>query len=438
MSGPTRLCLLSLVGLAAWSAASALWSSTPDIAVEDAQRMIGYALCFGLGVWGCALLGKRMELAVLPVVGAAGVVAVVTLVTMLLSNDPPKLLDEDGTLEFPLGYRNATAAFFLIGFWPALSLAASRTTHRAYRVLGFVAATACFEMAILCQSRGAILGFAVGLIVLIATSPARLTLLTRFTAVLPAIPCFLLGSDLFEAAKTSAPRLADTVDELNAAGAWGLAGLGVSLLLGVIVTRFHPQIARPRWVTPAKIWAGAAALVVLVVAAVTIAAGNPFTLAGDKVDEFLGGEPDLTEESSRFTLNAGSNRSEVWRVALSVSGEDPIFGQGGGGFQARYLQERDDANQLARDAHSVELEMLTELGIVGLALFILAMVGAFAGAWRARRLGPAAAQLSCGAMAAGAYWLTHASLDWFWPLPRGYGARTGSAGSRSRAFTPDA
>ena len=56
---------------------------------------------------------------------------------------------------------------------------------------------------------------------------------------------------------------------------------------------------------------------------------------------------------------AGSNRSEVWRVALSVSREDPIFGQGGGSFQARYLQEREDANQLARDAHSVELEMLT-------------------------------------------------------------------------------
>jgi tetratricopeptide (TPR) repeat protein len=152
-------------------------------------------------------------------------------------------------------------------------------------------------------------------------------------------------------------------------------------------------------------------------AIVTIAAGNPFTLAGDKFDEFLGGEPDLTEESSRFTLNAGSNRSEVWKVALAVAGDDPIFGEGGGGFQFRYNQERDDPNQLARDAHSVELEMLSELGIVGLTLFVLAMTGAFAGAWRARRLGPSAAQLSCGALAAGAYWLTHASLDWFWPFP---------------------
>ncbi len=99
------------------------------------------------------------------------------------------------------------------------------------------------------------------------------------------------------------------------------------------------------------------------------------------------------------------------------SSDDPIFGDGGGGFQFRYNREREDPNQLARDAHSVELEMLSELGVVGLVLFALAMVGAFAGAIRARRLGPSAAQLSCGALAAGAYWLTHASVDWFWPYP---------------------
>ena len=416
LSGSTKLCLLSLVGLATWSLASALWSPSPDIAVEDAQRMIGYALCFGLGAWSCALLGRRMELAVLPVVGAAGVVALVTLVSMLLTDDPSRFLEEDGTLEFPLGYRNATAAFFLIGFWPALSLAASRTSHRAVRVLGFVAATACFEVAVLCQSRGAILGFAVGFVVLIATAPARLTILTRFAAILPALPCFILASDLYEAART-APELADTLGEVNAAGAWGLAGLAASCALGFVVTGFHSEVARPAWATPARIWAGIAAFVALTFAVVTITLGSPFTFAGDKVDEFLGGEPDLAEESNRFTLNAGSNRSEVWRVALVISGDDPILGQGGGGFQFRYLEEREDPDQLARDAHSVELEMLTELGIVGLALFLLAMLGAFAGAWRARRLGPASAQLSCGALAAGAYWLTHASLDWFWPYP---------------------
>jgi tetratricopeptide (TPR) repeat protein len=145
--------------------------------------------------------------------------------------------------------------------------------------------------------------------------------------------------------------------------------------------------------------------------------GNPVSYAGDRVSEFLAGEPDLTEESNRFTFNAGSNRSEVWRVAIDAARDDPIFGEGGGGFQFRYNREREDPAQLAKDAHSVELEMLSELGIVGLALFAMAICGGFAGAIRARRLGPAAAHLSCGALAAAAYWLTHASIDWFWPYP---------------------
>ena len=54
---------------------------------------------------------------------------------------------------------------------------------------------------------------------------------------------------------------------------------------------------------------------------------------------------------------------------------------------------------------------------MGLALFGIAMVGAFGAAIRARKLGPAAAQLSCGALAAGADGLAHTSIDWFWPYP---------------------
>ena len=121
MSGPARLALFSLVGLGIWSLASALWSPTPDIAVEDAQRIVGYALSFALGIWGCTLLGRRMELSVLPVVGAAGFVGRSgTLAAIALTDRPLPFLEEDGTLQYPLGYRNANAAFFLMALWPAL------------------------------------------------------------------------------------------------------------------------------------------------------------------------------------------------------------------------------------------------------------------------------------------------------------------------------
>ena len=63
------------------------------------------------------------------------------------------------------------------------------------------------------------------------------------------------------------------------------------------------------------------------------------------------------------------------------------------------------------------MELLSELGIVGLALFIIAVVAAVLGVLRARRLGPSAAALAAIALASTGYWLVHTSVDWFWPYP---------------------
>ena len=102
-----------------------------------------------------------------------------------------------------------------------------------------------------------------------------------------------------------------------------------------------------------------------------------------------------------------------------------MLGDGAGGYRYTYLRERaaPDAPPAVRDAHSVELENLSELGIVGLALFASAIGGAAAGAVRARRLGPAGAWVSAFALTAGAYWLVHSSVDWFWPYPASDRAR---------------
>ena len=70
-----------------------------------------------------------------------------------------------------------------------------------------------------------------------------------------------------------------------------------------------------------------------------------------------------------------------------------------------------------QDAHSVELENLAQFGFPGLILFAAAIGAAGVGAMRARRLGPEPAWLSIIALTAGAYWLAHASVDWFWPYP---------------------
>jgi tetratricopeptide (TPR) repeat protein len=63
------------------------------------------------------------------------------------------------------------------------------------------------------------------------------------------------------------------------------------------------------------------------------------------------------------------------------------------------------------------LELASELGFPALAMFGAVAVGGVAAALRSRRLGPAHATLSAAALAAGAYWLVHTSIEWFWTYP---------------------
>ena len=65
-SRPATIAFALLAGLGGWAALSALWSPAPDVAVEDGQRILTYALAFGLGIWLCNLLGGRQHLVWVP------------------------------------------------------------------------------------------------------------------------------------------------------------------------------------------------------------------------------------------------------------------------------------------------------------------------------------------------------------------------------------
>lgn len=419
LSSPARIALVALVALAAWTLASGLWSPSPDIAISDAQRVLGYALAFGLGIWLCNLLGERMELALTPVVIAAGAVAIVTAVTMVTTDNAPHVLAVDGTLEYPLQYRNANAAYFAIAFWPALTLAAARTLQWWVRALAATVATTSLALALLSQSRGSYIGIAVALVAYLAVSRNRFRAAAWLTVcALPALLAVPAANDLYAAAKSGNQH--HLVESLHSAGHRVVIVVALALLFSLLALRAEPRmpaVRKPSWATPRAgrlaLVAGLVALLVSFIAAV----GNPADWIGHKFDQFEAGEPDFSKSSNRFTLNAGSNRSDVWRVALDAGKDNPVLGDGAGGFQYRYTHDRHEASQIARDAHSFELEYFSELGIPGL-LLVLAAVGAtLAGMLRSRKLGPRAATVVAGAVAAGAYWASHTSIDWFWPYP---------------------
>jgi O-antigen ligase len=420
LSWPVIVALFALAALGIWTLASALWSPSPDIAIVDGQRALTYAVAFLLGLWLANLLAPRFHIAQLPLTIAGAAAGIATIIVLVGDTAPLRALEVDGTLDYPLGYRNANAAFFAVALFPALGLAGNRELDWRLRALALGAATLCADFFLLSQSRGSLIAAGLALLVYLLASPLRLRALAWLAlATLPALGIVPALSDLYNAANDDGLRT--VADEMEAAGIAAAITAGVAVLLGAIGAWIDARAARlasPTGVANKVVAGGIAAVIAAGLLAFVVAVNDPVDWIGERADEFrTAGSPDLSEESNRFTFNAGSDRWDLWRVAVDDFTDNPLLGDGSGGFQDSYTMNREVAGQDARDAHSVEFEVLAELGAPGLALLLAAFAAAALGAVRARRQGTSAAALSAIALASGVYLLVHASIDWFWAYP---------------------
>ena len=416
----------ALIGLGAWTLLSALWSPVPDVAIADGQRVLAYALLFGLALWLASLLEGRLHLAMTPVAAAGAFAGVAAAVALATGDSLRGVVETDGTLDFPLGYRNANAAFFAICLFPAIGIAAAREGDWRLRALGLGTAAICLDMMLLSQSRGAIPALLVALVIFALLSPFRVRALCWLAlACLSAAGIVPALTDLYAAVNDDGLR--SSVGEMNAAGVIALVTAGAGVGVGAIAARLEPRLpslGRDGTAGNRAVVAAIVAGLVLATLAFVAAVGSPARWIDDRWEEFRdAGTPNLSEESSRFTINAGSNRYDLWRVALDDLAEDPLLGDGAGGFEYEYTREREVRTQDARDAHGLPFETLAELGLPGFLLVAAAVAGAVGGALRSRRRSPEAAALVAVGLGGGTYWLLHGSIDWFWAYP----AITGSA-----------
>src|SRR5439155_425690 len=107
---------------------------------------------------------------------------------------------------------------------------------------------------------------------------------------------------------------------------------------------------------------------------------------------------------------AGENRPRYWHVAWHEYEDNPVLGSGAGTFDEYWLQYR-TVPSFARDAHSLYIESLAELGPLGLGL-VVAALGLPLLALR-RDLDPVGAAAAAGYVA----YLIHTGLEWDWELP---------------------
>jgi hypothetical protein len=152
-------------------------------------------------------------------------------------------------------------------------------------------------------------------------------------------------------------------------------------------------------------------IVVAVIAAGLAKVGGPAAAARRAYHAFNAPAPLVkTDTSQRLFSLSGSSRSDYWRVAWREVEDHPWVGGGAGSYQRFWLRHRSQGLPV-RDAHSLYLETLAELGPLGLALLLCAVATPLVALKAARRNPLAAAAL-------GAYvaFLVHAGIDWDWEM----------------------
>jgi O-antigen ligase len=402
---------LCIAGLGLLTALSLGWASDDGQAFVEVVRAAGYAGLFVLVVLASPRGSARSWLLGL----AIGLVVVAALA--LGSRLEPGLPGSDseiesfissaeGRLSYPIGYWNALAAAMALGSVLLVWLGA-RAETRLGRALAVGALPAVLLTLYLANSRGGIVAAALGVAVLLALGPARVRLAGGLALGL-AGGAALVGLSELRSPVIDSPGTA--VAEFG----------GDEILLATLI--ICPLVGLARYVSDRPLagvavpWAAARILLVLLafLALAGVAAADPVS----RFEEFKS-VPAEDEVDAHLGSGSGSGRYQYWSAGLDAFVHEPITGIGAGGYEA-WWNEHGSIERVLRNAHSLFIETLGELGVTGLLL-----IGSFLGVavvygWRRRGAGSPAGvtEVALALLAAGVF---SAAIDWTWELPAAFG-----------------
>ncbi len=421
-----------LAGLCLWTAASWLWSSDRPATVQDIRLVLVYVA----GAAALLLLANRGR----GVAVAGGVVTATVAVSCysMASRLYPGTFGMYttgggyGRLYQPIGYWNALGAFTVIGIILSLGLAA-----RGNMLVRMLAAAALIPLAptlYLTFSRGALVGLAAGLIALIALDRRRVHLVAGICAgsigavgALVAVHAHPGLTTYYRHLQIQAKEGAQTAARMISLVplAMGSAALLAGLEARVKVSRM------------ARIAAGAGmvAAACIAVAVGVNKFGDPVSVVRSAVKTFEKPAPTFRGGDLNLRLLSLSPNGRVifWKTGWHQFTAHPVVGSGGGSF-ARYWRIHRPVKIQNLYAHSLYLETLGELGVIGLALLLVALLPPL---WVGlhRRFHPLAAPV----MAAYIAFLVHTGGDWTWQLPAvGLAAIACGAAAIGLVIDPDA
>ncbi len=309
-------------------------------------------------------------------------------------------------LYFPIGYWNGLGIDIALAY-PLLLATMTSRRQLALRVAAVLPLPVLAAVMYLTSSRGAFTAAAVAVVVFLVLTANRWMALAATV---------VAGASAAAAIKFILPRK----DLINGdTGALGIhQGHQTALAIGLIavvaaavwlgISLLAPRVPSVRREVG---WATAGVLAVLAVG-VVVALHPIARFDAFKQTPSAGGTP--TTNTAHLLSSSGSGRWQLWTSAVSQFRAHPLQGGGGASWQYWWNQHSLIPALTTPFPHSLYLETMGELGIIGLLLLGAAIVVAVAGAVRAS-LVLRSADVAAAA-AAGIAFFAAAAYDWIWHL----------------------
>jgi len=402
---------------AAWQLTSALWSHAAARTLDSYDRTLLYVLA--LVLFGSVRYSRRQARALgLAVFAGLAAICLIGLVSRVLPHVWPTASSFfNNRLNYPLTYWNAEGMVAAMVLILGLHLSSDRAGHWSLRVLAAVLFPAVAATLLLTFSRGAIGVVIIGLLAYclltrVSTLPTTLLALAPTTAI--ALHSAWDATLLATQHPTSPPAVSQGHHVAVVVGACML-GAGVLRAALLPVDRRLGDLRLFRTPPSRVVRFGAAASAILVIAAVAAAAGAD-SFAVREYNRFVSDNAEASGSQTRERLTDPANNSRLpqWRAAVRIFDTHKLRGTGAGTFQQYYLRYRTDAPYVT-DAHSLYLQSLAELGVVGFVLIVVVVL-AILGGLGSRIRGPDR-PLYAALFATALAWAIHQALDWDWQMP---------------------
>jgi hypothetical protein len=409
--------LVALVLYAAFQLASALWSHATANTLDSFALTLLYVLA--LALFGSARYTRaRVDWLVRVIVAGLAAVCLAGLISRLLPHTWPTATSFFADrLNYPLTYWNAEGVIAAITLILGFHLTAERGEHWSVRVLSAAVLPAVAATLLLTFSRGAIGVAAIGLLAYCVLARFN-TLPTALLAVAAPVAIALRSAWDATALAGTHPTSAAAVSQghhvAHVVGAC-VVGAGVLRAVLLVVDRRVARLALVRDPPPraVRVGVGIGAAVVALVVALAIGAGG---FLHREYDKFVHGthEQHTSQTRERLTDPANDGRFPLWKAALDIYDTQKLRGTGAGTYQQYFPRYRAQSGYVV-DAHSLYLQSLAELGVIGFALILIVVLGILAGL-AARIRGPDRA-LYAALFAVCLAWAVHQAFDWDWQMP---------------------